>query len=304
MEDPTGYQHPAYAHSLSEFGTPHRLPASEGWILERGIPGSTDRDGMGCYPLFTCRDWRKLHIDMTGLAKDLLTLVLVTDPFADVDRAYLEGCFDLVKPFKCHSIVDLSQPLEKSVNKHHRYYTRKSLREIEVEVCHEPSRYAGEWIRLYAHLVQKHGISGIRAFSPECFHKQLNTPGMVLFVGTRRGEVVGAHWIAIQGDVAYSHLAAFSTVGYQTHAAYGIYWMTLEYLASHKVRYCDLGAAAGLGEKSTGGLGRFKQGWSEVTRMAYLCGRIFDFPKYTETCRRNRIGSTDYFPAYRVGEFN
>ena len=304
MEELTGYQHPAYAHSLSEFGTPRQLPASEGWILERVIPGSTDHDGMGCYPLFTCRDWRKLHIDITGLAKDLLTLVLVTDPFADVDAAYLESCFDLVKPFKCHYIVDLSQPLANSVNKHHRYYARKSLREIEVEVCHEPSRYIGEWIRLYDNLVKKHDIRGIRAFSPECFHKQLNTPGMVLFVGKLRGEVVGAHLSATHGDVAYSHLAAFSNVGYQTNAAYGIYWIMLEYLASQKVRYIDLGAAAGLEEKPSDGLSRFKQGWSNMTRMAYFCGQVFDPQKYAETCRRNLIGGTDYFPAYRVGEFD
>ena len=299
----TGYIHPEYARSLSEFGEPKELSRCGGWILERPIPGTPYKDAMGCYPLFTCRDWRKLHIDITGLAKELLTLVFVTDPFADVDTAYLESCSDLIKPFKHHYIVDLSHPLENSVNKHHRYYARKSLREIEVEVCHEPSRYVGEWIRLYDNLVKKHNIRGIKAFSPECFHKQLNTPGMVLFVGKLREEVVGAYLVAMHNDVAYSHLSAFSFVGYQNRAAYGIRWTALEYLTGQKIRYVDMGGAAGLEENPTDGLSQFKQGWSNLTRTTYLCGRIFDRAKYLAICEQNGVQDTNYFPAYRRGEF-
>lgn len=304
MEKLTGYQHPAYAHSLSEFGTPRELRHCGGWILERPIPGTPYKDAMGSYPLFLCVDWSRLYKDLEEIGTDLVSLVLVTDPFVDVDHAYLTRCFQIVKPFKKHFVADLSQNIRDFVDKHHRYYARKSLREIEVEVCHKPLQYIDEWIRLYDNLVRKHNIRGIRAFSPECFHKQLNTPGMVLFVGKLRGEVVGAHLAATHGDVAYAHLAAFSTIGYQVNAAYGIYWITLEYLASQKVHYFDLGAAAGLEEKPTDGLSQFKRGWSNTTRMAYLCGHVFDPPQYADICGRNLIGSTDYFPAYRVGEFS
>lgn len=298
-----GYLHRGYAESLSEFGNPRYLPHCGGWILERFIPGTPYKDAMGCYPLFICQDVYDLHIDLAELAHELVTLVLVTGPFSNVDEVYLRNRFDLVKPFKYHYIADLSQPIAKYVSKHHRYYARKSLREIEVIVCHDPLRYIDEWISLYDNLIKRHHIRGIRAFSPECFRKQLNTPGMVLFVAERRGEVIGARLAAIHDNVAYSHLSAFSDVGYRTRASYGIYLTMMEYLVSKHVHYIDLGAAAGLEENPSDGLSQLKKGWSNMTRMVYLCGQVFDQQKYTEACRWNHIMKTNYFPAYRDGEF-
>jgi hypothetical protein len=46
----SGYQHLDYADSLREFGLPHFLPASGGWVLKRAIPGYPYQDAMGCYP--------------------------------------------------------------------------------------------------------------------------------------------------------------------------------------------------------------------------------------------------------------
>jgi hypothetical protein len=57
-----GYAHPAYATSLAEFGRPHELIQSSGWILERAVPGTDVRDAMGCYPIFACRDWSLMKI--------------------------------------------------------------------------------------------------------------------------------------------------------------------------------------------------------------------------------------------------
>ena len=321
MESLTGYQHPDYAQSLSEFGTPRHLPESGGWILERPIPGcpalgaerrgasglrvGEAKDAMGPYPLFTCRHWDQLPADVAGLSGSLVTLVLVTDPFAEIDTAQLGTGFDFVKPFKCHYIADLTSPFEEALNKHHRYYVKKSLREIETEVCEEPLRYLREWIGLYDNLVQKRGIRGLRAFSAQSFHTQLSIPGMVLVVGRQGGQIVGAHLVAIQGDVAYSHLAALSSVGYQLNAAYGIYGATLEYLTARNVRYLDLGGAPGLDpDTPTDGLTRFKRGWSRTTRLVYLCGRVLDPERCAELCRLKGVGATDYFPAYRAGEFD
>ncbi len=42
----TGYLHPAYAHSLAEFGNPRSLPGSGGWILEGETPDAVARDAM------------------------------------------------------------------------------------------------------------------------------------------------------------------------------------------------------------------------------------------------------------------
>jgi hypothetical protein len=66
-DEATGYSHPAYAASLSEFGAPLELPRSGGWLLRRAIPGSDACDAMGPYPLFACRS-------PAGLAEDLREL--------------------------------------------------------------------------------------------------------------------------------------------------------------------------------------------------------------------------------------
>ena len=161
-----GYLHPGYAESLAEFGVSHRLPACGGWVLERGIPGVDGRDAMGCYPVFVCRHWKRLPADLAALCGKLVTLVLVTDPFAEVAQTDLESCFDLVRPFKRHYITDLTSPWADSVSKHHHYYTRRAQRELDIEVCEEPLRYAQEWTGLYDHLVRTHHIHGLRAFSP------------------------------------------------------------------------------------------------------------------------------------------
>jgi len=299
-----GYLHPGYAASLAQFGTPRELPRSGGWILERPIPGADARDAMGCYPVFTCRQWEELPADLVELSERLVTLVLVTDPFTPTDKAFLDNCFQVVKPFKRHTIVDLALPLTESVSKHHRYYARRSRRTLDCELCEEPSRYAREWIGLYDHLIETRGIRGLRAFSPASFHEQLRVPGMVLVLGRQGDQIVGAHLIAVQGAVAYSHLAAFSKLGYQIKASYGIYWATLEYLAARGVGHLDLGAAAGLQDRPMDGLSQFKRGWSKRTRLVYLCGRVFDPPRYAEICQRRDDSDTEYFPRYRAGEFS
>jgi len=98
-------------------------------------------------------------------------------------------------------------------------------------------------------------------------------------------------------------LAAFSPVGYEQNAAYGIYWNTLKYLKGRGICHFDLGAAAGLDAATDDGLDRFKRGWSHATRMVYFCGKIFDCERYAVICQGCRSRETTYFPAYRSGEF-
>ncbi len=304
MKEVAGYIHPLYANSLREFGEPRELPHCGGWILERPIPGTPYKDAMGCYPLFTCRDWSRFHEDLEEIGTtDLVSLVLVTDPFADVDQAYLERCLQIVKPFKKHLVVDLSQNIEHFVNKHHRYHARKSLRDIKVEICDQPVRYADEWIKLYDNLIKKHNISGIRAFSKESLYAQLQTPGVVLVLGRLAGQVEGGHIIVTHDNVAYSHLAASSDAGYKHCVSYAIYWETLNFLAEHGIEFLDLGAAAGVDENTQDGLTWFKAGWSNAVRIVYFCGQVFDDQVYETICRQKHINNTDYFPSYRMGEF-
>jgi hypothetical protein len=297
----TGYLHPGYAEALSEFGTPRELPQCVGWILERQIPGFPYRDGIGCYPLFACRDWSQLDADLESLGDDLVTLSLVADPFGAFDSAYLQRCFDIVIPFKRHFVVDLHQPIDNIVSRHHRKYARKAQKSgIYVEKCQEPTQFIDEWMALYNTLISRHSIEGIRAFSRRSFCKQLSIPGMVMFRALFQGTIVGAHLWYVQGEVAYSHLSAYSSLGYDLRASYALQWSSIEYLAD-KVHWLNQGS--GVTSDGTDSLSHFKSGWSTGTRTAYFCGRIFDRERYTELVRAKGIPATDYFPAYRQGEF-
>ena len=122
-----GYAHSSYAESLAEYGKPRYLRRCKGWLLERQIPGTDHRDAMGCYPLFSCQDWSKLHLDIAELGSDLVSLSLVPEVFSAVDRDYLEKCFGAVMPFKEHFVCDLHQPLIDTVSRHHQRYARRAL---------------------------------------------------------------------------------------------------------------------------------------------------------------------------------
>ena len=304
-ETVVGYAHELYAESLSEFGTPRRLPRSEGWILERRIPGVSDLDALGCYPLFACRDWSALEDDLNELQSEIVSLSLVTDPFGDYDRAHLQRCFkDVVIPFKEHFVADLSRPLGELISKHHRYYAQKAVSSVRVERCLEPERFLDEWVELYANLTKRHALSGIKAFSKNAFAKQMRIPGLVMLRATHEGETVGAHLWFVHADVAHSHLAAVSERGYDLMASYALYRFALESFTG-EVRWLNFGAGAGVGSDATDGLTRFKRGWASETRTAYFCGRIFNRQRYAEILAARELpdSSSNYFPAYRQGEF-
>ena len=297
-----GYLHPQYTQSLAEFGVPRHLARSGAWVLERQIPGFDHLDAMGCYPLFFSRDWSQLHLDLAELQDSLVTLFAVTEPFGDYREDQLRQTFDIVFPYKGHYVSDLRIPRERLVTKHHRYYARKVSEKVFVDHCENPSSFFEEWTILYDNLIQRHHLKGIKAFSRAAFKQQLSIPGMVVFRASYQGAVVGAHLWFQQGVVAYSHLAAFSPLGYQLMASYALYWYDLEHFAD-KVHWIDLGAGAGIVSQSVDGLSQFKRGWSSGQRNVYFCGRIFDRSKYDRLVDAKGIPSTSYFPAYRSGEF-
>ncbi len=298
-----GYADPLYAHSLAEFGTPRQLPGSGGWILQRRIGCGDDWDGMGCYPLFTCRDWSRLPEDLEELAQELVSLTLVSDPFADCEPGLLQRTFELARPFKQHFVADLSLPVENIVSSHHARCTRRARQDITVEITEQPYRYLNEWTGLYANLSERFDVKGIRAFSPEAFRQQLAIPGAVMFRALHQGVAVTSHLVLRRGDVCYGHLVGSSPLGQKLMASYPLYWTELEYFAG-RARWFDWGGAAGLNADSDCGLNKFKRGWSTGTRNSWLCGRIFRHQRYAELVREHaQPESGDYFPAYRAGEF-
>jgi hypothetical protein len=258
---------------------------------------------MGCYPLFCCQDWSLLRDDVESLGEDLVSVALVTDPFGAYDQGLLQRCFrDVVFPFKTHYIVDLSRSRNAVVSSHHRYYARKALKLVQVEACHEPHRFFNDWLSLDNVLVERHAITGIKAFSDTAFAKQMNLPGFVMLRATYGHTTVAAKLAFLQGNVVYGHVMAMSELGYKIGAAYALYWSAIEYFAD-KARWYDIGAVPGTASKGQDGLDQFKRGWSTCTRTAYFCGRILNRARYGDLVAKKAIGSADYFPAYRFNEY-
>ncbi len=303
MESLTGYQHPGYPHSFSEFGTPRFLAESGGWILERPIPGTMAKDAMGCYPLFTCRDWSALPADLEELGPDLVSLALVTDPFGDYREEQLRQWFrDRVRLFKEHYVLDLKCPIEEVTRSRAQRYARAALREMEVEVCPRPADLLEDWLRLYGHLVERHHLAGIHSFSRESFAAQMQVPGFVLFRAVRQGETIGMLSWYVQGPVAYAHLIAVNLTGYELRASYALYWASIQHFRGG-LEWLDLGGVPGVDDDSDGGLAKFKRGWSSGTRPTYFCGRILNPEAYAALMQSAGGSDSEYFPAYRAGEF-
>jgi hypothetical protein len=295
----TGYQNPDYVASLAEYGRTIALPCSGGFLLERTIPGVDARDAMGPYPLFCCSDWSALAADLAGLAGQVVSVVLVTDPFGPADPTALSRAFSHgLVPYKDHQVIDLEVPLETSVCPHHRRKARKARARLTVEEIAEPRQYLDTWCELYGELIRRHQLRGMSCFSREAFAVQLALPGLAAFRAVDdEGGTVGMVWWYCQGDVGYYHLGAYSPRGYAESASYALFWSSAEWLRG-RLRWLSLGAGAGPTCDGTDGLTRFKRGWSPLVRPTYLGRHVASPRRYAELCRGR--AATDFFPAYRT----
>ena len=304
-DDVTGYTHPSYADALSEFGSPRILPRCRGWLLQRQIPESEFQDAMGCYPLFSCADWSQLQADLEDISADLVSVALVADPFGEHDPGYLKTCFrDVVIPFKDHFVTDLTRAPQTFLSEHHRRNARKALQEVTVQECANATPLLDDWCSLYANLKSRHEIRGITSFSRESFAKQLAVPGLIALRALRGEETVGITLWYTTEQVAYYHLGAYSDVGYELRASFALFSHAIDHFGQRGLHWLNLGAAPGAGPGGESGLNRFKKGWSTGMRTAYFCGRIFDREKYDTIREAKKIPATNYFPAYRLGEFS
>jgi hypothetical protein len=296
---PNGYTSPSYVASLAEFGRPVRLPQSGGFLLERSIPGTSLRDAIGPYPLFCCADWSGLPADLASLEGHLVTVVVVTDPFAPFDPVTLAPAFShgLVR-YKDHCVIDLDVPLDQTACTHHRRNARKALQNLTVEEIADPIDFVDTWCGLYDELIARHELTGICCFSRQAFEAQLAAPGLVaLRAIDRHCSTVGMVLWYCQGDVGYYHLAAYSPEGYAQKASFALFWASAQRLRG-RLRWLSLGAGAGVRNDGSDGLTRFKRGWSGLVRPTYL-GRHVTCPKrYAELCRGSQ--ESDFFPAYRA----
>jgi len=296
----SGYDNLRYAESLFETGSPLRLEKSGSWVIRRKIAHTSMEDGMGGYPIFACKNWRNLSNDLRDLSTELVSITLVTDPFGEYTFQLLKDIFqDVVIPFKDHYIIDLNLLPDQFVSEHHRYYSRKSLREIKVGICPDPEMYLDSWCELYDVLTKRHDIKGIAAFSRIAFEIQFSVPGLHVFYSAKEGNIVAMQLWYEMGDRVYYHLNASNTEGYQSNASYGMMWTAIEYFKSRGFRWINLGAGAGLDNRQSG-LTAFKKGWSTSTRQVYLCGKIMNPDFYRNLVNDTSKADNNFFPAYRL----
>jgi len=298
----SGYLHPGYARSLSEFGTPTALPRSGAWFLERSIPGEPDTDATCCYPYLACQDWTALAADVDALGERLVSFTATPDPFGAYSLDDLQRAFpDVTAHFKDHYVADLTQPRERIASAHHRRLAEKALRTIDVECSDAPLALLDEFMSLFEASIRHFSIRGIRAYSRSAIAQQLALPGAYVTLARHGGVPVAAHMQLVHGETAYGHLAGATENANALGASYALYYTEIDYFAN-KARWLDWGAEATL-TGAEGTLGRFKRGWSTGTRPAYFCGRVLNAARYDEIVRARGIGPTNYLPAYREGEF-
>ncbi|MGY1664588.1 GNAT family N-acetyltransferase [Geodermatophilus sp. SYSU D00696] len=292
------YADQVYAASLAEFGDPVHLRRSDGWLLERPVAVTGHRDLMGPYPLFSCVDWASLPADLEDI-DDAVSLVVVADPLTSPDPERLREAFpDRLVQFKRHLTRDLEAPAR--LPAHHRRHLRRAAGAVEVEVLADPLLFLDDWVELYGRLVDRHGLVGIRAFSRESFRRQLSTPGMFAVRAERGGRTVSmALWLADDRH-AYYHLGASAPAGYEVSASYAVFALALQHAQEQGIGLVDLGGVAGAGAAEDG-LSRFKGGWANGDRPAYLCGRILDPGAYARLSA-DKEARTTWFPAYRASD--
>lgn len=295
----SGYPHPAYAASFSEFGIPLSLPNSGGWLVVRNIRDSGLQDAMGCYPLFCCLNWEGLQCDIEMLKERLISVVLVADPLGSYSYESLSACFDKIIRFKEHFVIETGRPPSSFVSSSHRKHALRALREVEVEICPEPLEYLEDWEKLFRVLVDRRSITGLKRLSRACFKRQFAIPGLIMFRAVHSGETIGFDLWYLQDDCAQAHLAAFSPLAYRLRASYATKWCAIDYLKD-RVKWINLGAGHSI--DGSDGLSQFKQGWANSKKTAWLCCSVLREEIYTQLS--SGYGSTtNYFPAYRDGEF-
>jgi hypothetical protein len=298
----TGYASRNYAYSLAEFGEPIHLPRCDGYLLKRKIPGTPYFDAIGSYPLFFCRDWSQLCNDLGDLPQEIISASFVADPFGHYSPMDLEDCLEVVNPFKVHYIVDLEKPMEAIGSKHHRKAARQSLENIRVEICSKPAEFAEKWTEIYQTLALRHNIHGIRAFSRAAFKQQLAMPEIEVLLAYLGDEVIGAQLYFIQDKVVHCHLGAVSDHGYKEGAFYAMDCQSYSHFAG-RAKWLDLGGGTGFSGSGLDGLSLYKKGWSTKTRPVYFCGKIINQEVYEDLAPLQGQEETNYFPAYRLGEF-
>ncbi len=282
-----GYLHPSYAESFVEVGEVRHLRRSGSWLLTRTIAGSDRRDALVGFPRLICRDWVGLVEDLTETAAlaDVVTVSAVTDPLAGVDEELLRPAFgDLVRVDAQHYLADL---VSFWPAREHRRAVREAMRLVDVEVEDAPTDFLSRW-----EAVTSEPLPGVAlGLGRDGLARQLALPGCVSFSVFAEDGPVAAAVIYVSGDHAYVHALAATELGLQLGARHALVQTMVEDMGGRGLRFLDLGAS----QHDPA----FMDGWTELTRPAYRCGRIVDRVAYDALAAAGGTAGSAVFPAYR-----
>jgi len=297
-----GYLHPLYSKSFSDIGTPLYLPKSKGWLIKREIPGTEYYDAMGPYPLFICENWEYLIEDISSLENDLVAVSFVIGPLQLFSKNIFQEYFEVLYEYRNHYILDTTLPFEKVISPGRRKTAQRALNKVEADYQIAPNICLDDWCHLYDNIISKYKVSGIRAFSKESFRKQIAIPKTHFFYVMYQSELVGGALFFLQNDTSYYHLSALTEKGYDLQAGYAVVWSAIKVL-SNKIRWIELQGGINLNNGVIDGLSKFKMGWASFEKKSYFCGKVLDSHKYSNIMKIQNIPTTNWFPAYRIGEF-
>jgi hypothetical protein len=294
----TGYAHPDFARVYAYMGEPVSLVASGGTLLRRKIAGTSLSDLTGCYPFFCCADWSALGDDLAAIGKDDVSVVLVADPFADDRAEQLEQDFGFARPFKTHYVADLSRPLASFIPSERMREARSAARRLDVEVAPSPAGLVGDWLALWDRSRHAQDSSGENRLSREAAERLFSLPGVTVLCAIDRERTVGMHVEVQQGDIVHGHFATYDPEYYRFGVSTLLTVFELEHFAS-RARFYNHGGVPGTRDGQNG-LSRFKRDFSNTTRMAFLCGSVFDSAAYDRLAGHKAASQPGFFPAYRA----
>jgi hypothetical protein len=287
------YASELYAEALAHVGRAVRVEGWDSFVIARPLPGGNGEDATGAYPMAAFGPRADLRAGLAALTReDLVSLVLVPDPFASPPPDRLAAAFELCRPFKTHYLVETARRVEFS--KHHRDRVRRGLRRCRVDRV-VLADCLDAWGELYAGLVDRRAIRGAADFTPAYFAKLAQAPELVALAAFVEEQAVGMTlWFEHDG-VVYNHLTASNASGYANGANFALYAAAIDHFAGAAVM--NLGGGAGFADDPEDGLAAFKRGFANAETKSLLCGAVLDAPRYAKlTAGRPR---TAFFPAYR-----
>ncbi len=187
-------------------------------------------------------------------------------------------------------------PTQHSYSKHHRAELRRAGRRCEARKI-ALADHLQDFTRLYEVLSARHALGESHRFEAAHFaHLAAHPEDFPTFGAFVEGRLVSAHIWARHGRFAHSHLAASDAEGYTAGAAYAVNDLAIRTFAGSTL--INLG---GVADGSAGdGLARFKAGFANATRRAFLCGMVADQEAYDRLSAPLAAGGpSDYFPRYR-----